>query len=165
MPIRASQQWFYPIDWTELSHAVRFGRAKGCCEGCGRPHGRTVAHLSRKAVAGRRGLWWDADRARWRCERGRTLPSHLLASPAELAALHVQLAFWPGFEREEWPKRSLVVLACCHLDHGPTNNAPSNLRALCQHCHLEHDRADNMRRRLANAVSKRMGTTVELPFG
>ena len=165
MPIRASQRWFYPIDWTELSRAVRFDRAKGCCEQCGRPHGEVVWHLSREAVAGRKGLWWDAEQSRWRCERGRALPPKLLPSPDEIAALHVQLAFWPGFEREDWPKRSQVVLACCHLDHDPTNNAPSNLRALCQHCHLEHDRADNMRRRLAGGVLKRAGEIVTLPFG
>ena len=26
-----------------------------------------------------------------------------------------------------------------HLDHDPTNNDPTNLRALCQRCHLTHD--------------------------
>ena len=61
MPIRPSQRWFYPIDWAELSAAIRFGRARGRCERCGRPHGQTVWHLSRAMVAGRRGLWWDTD--------------------------------------------------------------------------------------------------------
>ena len=155
MPIRSSQRWYYPIDWTELSRTVRFERAKGACERCGRRHGETVWHLSRVAVAGRRGLWWDGAwtdaRARtpgaWRCERGRALARHHLPPPGDLARLNTQLSLWTGLERTDWPRRSLVVLACCHLDHDPTNCADANLAALCQHCHLEHDRADNMARR------------------
>ena len=33
-----------------------------------------------------------------------------------------------------------VNLAAAHLDHDPANSAPSNLRSLCQRCHLFHDR-------------------------
>lgn len=36
---------------------------------------------------------------------------------------------------------SRVVLTVAHLDHQPENNAPENLRVLCQRCHLHHDRA------------------------
>jgi hypothetical protein len=35
---------------------------------------------------------------------------------------------------------SKVVLTCAHLDHDPANCADSNLRALCQRCHLRYDR-------------------------
>jgi hypothetical protein len=39
---------------------------------------------------------------------------------------------------------SIVVLTVAHLDHDPTNNGEPgnrpNLRALCQRCHLWHDR-------------------------
>ena len=34
-----------------------------------------------------------------------------------------------------------VVLAAAHLDHDPRNNRLRNLRALCQRCHMLHDRA------------------------
>jgi len=34
---------------------------------------------------------------------------------------------------------SIVVLTTAHLDHDPTNNARSNLRAWCQRCHLAYD--------------------------
>jgi hypothetical protein len=40
-----------------------------------------------------------------------------------------------------------VVLACTHLDHDPGNNRARNLRALCQRCHLIHDRQEHRRRR------------------
>lgn len=35
---------------------------------------------------------------------------------------------------------SRVVLACAHLNHDPTDCDPGNLAALCQYCHLRHDR-------------------------
>jgi len=38
---------------------------------------------------------------------------------------------------------SRVVLTIAHLDHGPTNNADANLAALCQACHLAHDRTQH----------------------
>ena len=40
-----------------------------------------------------------------------------------------------------------VVLATAHLDHDPTNNRPKNLKALCQRCHMIHDRNEHRRRR------------------
>lgn len=39
---------------------------------------------------------------------------------------------------------SLVVLTIAHLDHQPENNAPENLAAWCQRCHLQYD-ADHHR--------------------
>src|SRR3546814_5640404 len=32
MPIMAEHRWLYPIDWPELSRAIRFGRANGRSE-------------------------------------------------------------------------------------------------------------------------------------
>jgi len=53
---------------------------------------------------------------------------------------------------------SKVVLTIAHLDQDITNNAYSNLAALCQRCHNRHDlphrirhRAANKRRRLESA--------------
>jgi len=40
-----------------------------------------------------------------------------------------------------------VVLAVAHLNRNTTDNRDENLKALCQSCHLSHDRADNRRRR------------------
>jgi len=34
-----------------------------------------------------------------------------------------------------------IVLTIAHLDHNAMNNDPSNLRALCQRCHLKKDQA------------------------
>lgn len=43
-------------------------------------------------------------------------------------------------------KFTRIVLTVAHLDHDRRNNDESNLAALCQRCHLHHDRhqhADN----------------------
>ena len=55
MPIRPQLRGFYPIDWKQLSAVIRFERAKGRCETCGRPHGKLVQHLGD-------GRWWDEER-------------------------------------------------------------------------------------------------------
>ena len=64
MPIRKERRYFYPIDWPQLSAWVRFARAKGCCEVCGRPHGKIVHHLGD-------GRWFDEQHETWRDGRGR----------------------------------------------------------------------------------------------
>ena len=75
MPIRREYRWFYPIDWPQLSAAIRFGRAKGRCEHCRRPHGRLIFHLGD-------GRWWDEEAATWRNSRGRALS--FLTPPARV---------------------------------------------------------------------------------
>ena len=45
----------YPAHWRELSRRVRFERAGGMCQGCGRPHGSTVRCLPD-------GRWFDQAR-------------------------------------------------------------------------------------------------------
>ena len=59
MPIARERRWLYPLDCRELSALIRFGRAKGRCEHCGRPHGPDIVYLGD-------GTWWGEDRALWR---------------------------------------------------------------------------------------------------
>lgn len=124
MPIRPENRWLYPIDWPQLSDTIRFERAGGRCEGCGRPHGQMVCHLGD-------GRWWDDERQVWRNSRGRVLK---LAPPSSL----------PAGAQIEITK---VVLACAHLDHDPSNSDPTNLEALCQRCHILHDKDEHLRQR------------------
>ena len=134
MPIKPELRWLYPIDWPQLSLAIRFGRAAGRCEGCCRPHGARVWHLGD-------GRWWDEDAATWRDGRGRRLAG---AAPGGLA-----------FDRLA---RTRVVLAAAHRDHDQTHNKPRNLMALCQRCHLNHDRTEHLRRRwLAHRARRAVG--------
>ena len=74
MPIRRHHRWLYPIDWRELSASDRFGRAKGRCEGCGRPHGRVVLHLGD-------GRWRDEEAARTMARRRRQGDAPPAAAP------------------------------------------------------------------------------------
>ena len=124
MPIRPENRWLYPIDWPQLSDTIRFERAGGRCEACGRPHGQLVCHLGD-------GRWWDDACQVWRNGRGRVLK---LAPPSSLPA---------GTQIET----TKVVLACAHLDHDPANSDPRNLKALCQRCHIIHDKAEHLRQR------------------
>ena len=106
MPIKPELRWYYPIDWPQISHWVRFVRAKGRCQDCGRPHGKTVHHLGD-------GRWWDEVRQTWRDGRGRKVPSPALAEYAPV-------------------RTTKVVLAAAHLDHDPAHcgRRHRNVRAL-----------------------------------
>ena len=117
MPIRSEHRWLYPIDWPQLSAVIRFERAQGACEGCGRPHGQLVL----QAPDGR----WLAPDGAWRDDRGRRVRQPV-----------------PGVIIR-WKR---VVIACCHRDHDPGNNRPRNLCAWCGRCHLAHDRPEHRRR-------------------
>jgi hypothetical protein len=124
MPIRPALRWFYPIDWPQISRLVRFGRAGGRCEACRRPHGQTIACVAD-------GRWQDGPI--WRDSSGRPCPQ-----PAP-----------------ETPLRSTrVILAAAHLDHDPTNCRLSNLRSLCQRCHLRHDRPYHLAQRRQNHLRR-----------
>lgn len=49
--------------------------------------------------------------------------------------LAIASAYWA--DDINHPRR--FVLTVAHLDQDPSNNDPSNLRALCAPCHLRHD--------------------------
>ena len=142
MPIRREHRFFYPIDWPQLSIAIRFGRARGACEGCGRPHGRTVVHLGD-------GRWWDETAAVWRDGRGR----RVRIAPGVVDILGIV-------------RRTRVVLAAAHRDHDTTNNAGANLAAFCQRCHMIHDRPEHRRRRWTTLFRRKaLGDLFRGPYG
>lgn len=142
MPIRRAVRWFYPIDWRELSAFIRFRRAKGRCECCGRPHGKTVQHLGD-------GRWWDEERHIWRDGAGKILQ--------ELPPLR---------DMTVAPRQTRVVLATAHRDHDPTNNRSANLVALCQRCHMLNDKEEHLRRRRLTYLARRaLGDLFTGPYG
>ena len=145
MPIAPENRWLYPIDWAQLSRLIRFGRAKGRCERCGRPDGREVVHLGDGT-----GTWWDADEGRWRDGRGRRVRG--LSSPEMIEARQLTL---DGLEPMAWLPKTPVRLASCHLDHDPSRNGPRDLAALCQRCHMLHDAPEHRRTRWRKAFTPR----------
>lgn len=143
MPIAPENRWLYPIDWRELSLLVRFGRAKGHCERCGRPHGQEVVHLGD-------GTWRDEERKAWRDGRGRRIRG--LPPPDAIESAEPMLDLTGQGPRLPTTR---VVLASCHLDHDPSNNRMRNLAAFCQRCHMVHDAAEHRRTRWQNAFQRR----------
>jgi hypothetical protein len=139
MPIKPELRWFYPADWAQISRRVRFERAGGTCEGCGRPHGETVRCLPD-------GRWFDGTRHTWRSDRGR--PSR-----------------WPDLEDAVQMRQTRVILAAAHLDHDPSNNRLRNLKSLCQRCHLIHDRPHHLaRRRITYLLRRALGDLFLGPY-
>ncbi len=47
------------------------------------------------------------------------------------------------------------MLATCHRDHDPSNNDAANLAALCQRCHILHDKVEHLRRRRLTYLARR----------
>ena len=131
MPIRPQHRWLYPIDWQQLTDMVRFERAKGRCEHCKRPHGKIVYHLGD-------GRWWDEDASVWRDGSGRIVRKRVPPAPLP----------------DHLPT-TRVYLATAHLDNNPGHNDGRNLRALCQRCHIMHDRPEHLRRRRLNFLMTR----------
>ena len=121
MPIRPELRVLYPRHWRELSHRVRFERARGQCQGCGRPHLARLRCLPD-------GRWFDEVAKTWRDRRGR---------PAR----------WPDLVEAIRLRTTRVVLAAAHLDSDPTNHRLANLRAFCQRCHMLHDRPHHLAQR------------------
>jgi hypothetical protein len=112
MPIRREFRLLYPPNWPVLSRRVRFERAGGRCQGCGRPHLAQVRCLPD-------GRWFDETARTWRDRRGR-------------------LARWPDLIDVSHARLTRVVLAAAHLDNNPANNRLINLKSLCQRCHMLH---------------------------
>ena len=139
MPIKKALRWYYPIDWRELSASVRFDRAGGHCERCHRPHGKIIHHLGD-------GRWFDPEDELWRDNEGRAVA-------------------WINYRDYAALKQMKVVLATAHLDHDPGNNRPSNLKALCQRCHLRHDRREHRRRARITVLKRRaLGDLLDGPY-
>ncbi len=100
---------------------MRFGRAGGRCERCGRPREATLRCLPD-------GRWFCERSGTWRDVRNR---------PAR----------WPDLLDAAGLRTTKAVLAAAHLNHDPRDNRLRNLHALCQRCHLLHDRAHHRAQR------------------
>jgi hypothetical protein len=128
VPIRRDLRASYPPDWPAISRRIRFGRAGGRCEACGRPHGRLIYALPD-------GRWLDpadialTDPLTWRDGHGAPVP---WAPVAELMASMRVVR---------------VVLTCAHRAHDPTLNDDGDLAAWCGRCHLIHDAAHHAAQR------------------
>ena len=139
MPIKPEMWRFYPGDRSEISRRVRFERAAGIYQSCGRPHEAQIRCLPD-------GRWFDAARGTWRNGRGR---------PAR----------WPDLVETPQIRHTRVILAAAHLDHDPRNNRLRNLKSLCQRCHVIHDRPYHLaRRRITYLLRRALGDLFLGPY-
>lgn len=59
-------------------------------------------------------------------------------------------------------KATVIVLTVAHIDHDKSNNSFFNLAALCQRCHLGHDRKQHQQNRKYGRNWKRDQLTLDL---
>jgi 5-methylcytosine-specific restriction endonuclease McrA len=121
MPIKPENRHRYPKNWPQIRASI-LERAGHKCEQCGAPDRTTIWRGMNEDA----GLWALVveDHLRLYCE-----------------TTGEERGWAWGYDREGRPVK--VILTIAHLDQQPENNDPSNLKALCQRCHLAHDRVDN----------------------
>lgn len=130
MPIKSENKHLYPANWGDISHHIIHVRAKNKCELCG-VHNHAVGYRAHDGqfipVAGNVILDLAGS--------GLDYPSVTLLpykKAKEIADHHTA-------ECDSQRKYIVIVLTTMHLDHDPTNNIQSNLKAACQRCHNNHD--------------------------
>lgn len=122
----------YPKDWEEISRYIRFERAKGKCEWCGIPNYAL---------------------------RDRTSSMYVTSSEMQ----EVDYKNIP-FDLDD---AVMIVLTVAHLgiakpDGSPGSKEdrmdcrPENLAALCQRCHLNFDRPENLKTQLRKRQQRRI---------
>jgi 5-methylcytosine-specific restriction endonuclease McrA len=116
MPIKLENRKLYPPDWKKIRAAI-LDRAGHKCEQCRVPNHAIAIRFQDAEYAG---SWAEYDTGR----------------VYDVDGNHI--ATIKGSESPEY-RLVRIVLTVAHLDHDPTSNDPSNLRALCQRCHLVND--------------------------
>jgi len=135
MPIDYSK---YPPNWlTEIRPRI-LERDGHCCKFCG--------------IADRR-LGWR-------------VPSGAFYTPDDFASAHIPSKDLNGLIKamNRRPNPYQIILTVAHLDHGLINHDDGNLAALCQRCHLNHDRAATARQRSQSRRYSRKKKQLHLDF-
>jgi hypothetical protein len=118
MPIKPENRHHYGPEWRAISKRIREVRAGNKCEQCKAPNGEPIE----------RGDGRNADTYR------------LLATGEVFNADGESLGYARGDEYDTAKRPIVVVLTVAHLNHDPSDNREENLKALCQQCHLRHDK-------------------------
>ncbi|MCK8492923.1 hypothetical protein M0L20_13730 [Spirosoma sp. RP8] len=123
----------YHPKWKLISYLIRFRRAKNRCEVCG---------LLNYSV----GFWIQG---KWFSPDEDDPPETGFATYQEAKEWRDTYNGKIGWDySHDTNKVCVVILTVSHLDHDEKNNRFHNLKAMCQTCHLTHDRKDNAQRRM-----------------
>jgi hypothetical protein len=134
MPIRRELRNLYPAHWRELSRRVRFERAAGVCQGCGRPMAPPCAACRTGDGSIRHG------------KHGATDAAVSIAGPTS--------SKWCGCGRRAscLPPRTWIMIrattVCATCADG------------CQRCHLTHDPPHHLAQRRITYLLPRLGRLV-----
>jgi len=108
----------YPKNWKEIRKVI-LERAGDCCEKCGIAN-KQIGYRDKEGKFYSWSLIEDCLE-----NNGHDLFDDVLSN---------------CFDKKGNPTKAIkIVLTIAHLDHNTSNNAPSNLKALCQRCHLAMD--------------------------
>lgn len=117
MPIKPENKARYPADWKQIRERI-LKRADDCCEQCRVKNGDMIVRgLGADAGTFQR---FEGDGEVYAADDGRYLG---LCKASEYCG-------------KKWTR---VVLTIAHLDHVPEHAEETNLKALCQRCHLAYD--------------------------
>ena len=135
MPIDYSQ---YPDNWFAEIRPRILEREGNCCKFCG-----------------------IADRLLgWR------VPSGKFYTPDDFAGKYMSRQDLDDLLKvmKKRPEPYQIILTVAHLDHKLIDHGDDNLAALCQRCHLNHDRASTARKRAQNRRYSRKKRQYHLDF-
>lgn len=138
MPIKPENKARYPADWKAISTAVKESQGWRC-HFCKAQHGTIIA----------RG-------------QGRFLDTYMTDDAEVYSANSGEMVGYVRMSDYDVKGMVKVVLTTAHLDHTPENCAPSNLRALCQQCHLRYDALHHAATAMATRRAKALARQPEL---
>lgn len=110
----------YPPEWKTVIRPAILKRAGDKCEFCGVENKKWIFRCKWDGYE----CYQDSDGGLFFAENSKKIDNNT--------------EFW-DLEPLGKDKAIKVVLIIAHLDHDVTNNDYSNLKALCQRCHLRHD--------------------------
>lgn len=114
----------YPDNWKTVIRPDILKRAGNKCEFCGVPNGVIICRGNWDGIP----AWQNDDGQIFNAENGEYMGE--------------------SYVGDVWNKKQIltkVVLTIAHLDHDVSNNHYDNLKALCQRCHLKHDKPQHMK--------------------
>jgi hypothetical protein len=137
MPINYKK---YPANWkTEIRPAI-LKRANNCCEKCG---------VDNYAV-----VYWDEKNKEWIRACGNIHIDAYGNGECSYSEARMLADLWN--ENDDPYKWIVVCLTIAHLDHDVNNNDHTNLKALCQRCHLRLDSGLH-RKNVKETIRKKKG--------